>query len=399
MFSSVYDVYEVFQNFFGEAHTDLQLLPSDEDIFSRAMACESVTETTDESGERRLECNDSVINVLKRHYTNLRPFLLVWWPRVTVTNENDRSVEIQDLYAKVEINIEGRIPYESRGFKLCRTTFSEAQFNSGYMHSHVPRFINVPSYENPCLGSGPINNTILDLKNGYEETLWMLFCQELSLYVTVESLSGGPYFRMESIGSEVRLAGFGEYNDASHITAICHNHNRRSDEEMENLKGKIRRFSKYYLQNGHLCLSYKDEKFEVGMPYFDFMVDISNSFISFCNNNDRVEEVHTMYDDDILVKAIVSNGIFYRPGQNTPRDISQFEGTNMFPFKGEMKHLHIERETSREEVEITTLLHHDIAMFILKNVLKIINYRYKNEYTSKLRGSQTAPTYKTVAYL
>ena len=32
IFKDVYDVYEIFQNFFDEEHTDLQNIPDDEDI-------------------------------------------------------------------------------------------------------------------------------------------------------------------------------------------------------------------------------------------------------------------------------------------------------------------------------------------------------------------------------
>ena len=34
---------------------------------------------------------------------------------------------------------------------------------------------------------------------GFDETKWMLFCHELSLYVTVESLEGVPYNHLENV--------------------------------------------------------------------------------------------------------------------------------------------------------------------------------------------------------
>ena len=70
----VCDIYEVFKNFFGEPYVDIQ-----------AKADSS-------------------------YY-----LIYVWWPHVTVTNEYDQSVSIQDLYAKIEINNEGRIPFEFSG--------------------------------------------------------------------------------------------------------------------------------------------------------------------------------------------------------------------------------------------------------------------------------------------
>ena len=397
VFSHVFDVYEIFQNFFGERFTDLQEIPTDEDMADMLSALE-----IEPLEDGRYDIPGPKLRRVNATYSTLKPFILVWWPRVTVTNENDKSVQIQDLYAKVFLTIEGRIPYEYRGFKLNRTTFPENQFTSGYLHSHIPHFSGVPMFSDPCLGTGPINNTIMDLKNGYEETLWMLFCQELSLYVTVESLRGGPYFRMEQIGSEVRLSGFMDYNSSFQSFDSLSGFTTYTTASCAIFKDLLKTFTIYYLHNGHLALSYKDGRFIQGMPYFDFMVDISNCFIDFFNTYGDGESVSGLYSRGILTPAIAANNQFYSVRNRVPHDLSRYEGEPMFEFKGEMKHLHIEtgHEGSREEIR---LLHYKIAMFILYNLLKIINYRYKNEYNSKQLGDSSstavASTSQTVVYL
>ena len=403
IFNHVYDVYEIFQNFFEPQFVDLQEIPSDEDLME-------ILDTWEiESHDGKYEISPQRLGSIRRGYSSLKPFILVWWPRVTVTNENDRSVQIQDLYAKVEITLEGRIPYENRGFKLTRTTFSETQFASGYLHSHIPHFSGVPTFQNPCLGSGPINNTILDLKNGYEETVWMLFCQELALYVTVESLRGGPYFRMEQIGSEHKLYGYDGYdsngrdfNELSSFWRVS-SRNENNPQKEADFKKILKQFTIYYLEHGHLALSYKNERFVQGMPYFDYMIDISNSFVDFFNQYGHREDVPKLYERCFVVKALAANNMFYENRTSVSQhDFSEYEGQNILTFKGEQKNLHIEQE-SEVHTETTLLLNHKIAMFILHNVLKIINYRYRNEYNRKQLGSNSstgvAPTYQTVIYL
>lgn len=406
IFNHVYDVYEIFQNFFEPQFVDLQEIPTDEDL----IAALQTWDIEESEYEHTYEVSPQRLGSLRRSYSTLKPSILVYWPRVTVTNENDRSVQIQDLYAKVILTTEGRIPYECRGFKLNRTTFSEVQFASGYLHSHIPhiRDDQPPHFDNPCLGTGPINNTIMDLKNGYEETLWMLFCQELALYVTVESLRGGPYFRMEQIGSEHRLYGYDDYNgdgrdiaELGSFTGVSSYH-QTYPQKFAEFKEIVKHFTLYYLEHGHLSLNYKDGQFVQGMPYFDYMIDISNSFIDFFNQYGHREDVQSLYERKIIIKAMVSNSQFFENRAISHHDYTGLEGQDMFEFKGEMKHLHIEMEAEAHR-EVTLLLNHKIAMFILHNVLKIINYRYRNEHNNNAgTGSNTAviaPTYQTVVYL
>ena len=355
----VTDVYEIFQNFFGEQFVDLQ---------------------NDVGGKFAI---------------------LVWWPTVTVTNDNNKSVLIKDLYAKVGITSEGKIPYENRGFRLTRTTFSNAQWTSGYLHSHIPRFFHqeVPGFDNPCLGRGPINNTIMDLKNEYEEAVWMLFCQELSLYVTVESLAGGPYIKMEEIGASKELKRFRDFTEVNSIAEFKSAFNRRSFA----FDDMVKEFTLWYLQHGHLKFNYSQERFKCGQPYYDFMLDISNSFIEWFNLFGNRETLPSLYSSDMILKVKVAQGKFYKISTTDPINTSDVEGRPVLTFKGEIKTLHIEPPVFSNNEHITTILHHDMAMYILGRILRIINYRYCNEHNKLPESGSTqegtSSTYKTVFYL
>lgn len=390
IFQPVYDVYEVFQNFFGEEAVDLQNMPPDEYLLPNGVSMEELP-SYDISNEMLV----SLVDVQR----NVRPHILVYWPRVRVTNEHDKYIDIQDLYAKVTIDTEGCIPYECTGFELIRTTFPEDQFTSGYIHSHVPRFYDAQiHFQSPCLGRGPIRHTISDLKNNSEEALWMLFCQELSLYVTVESLAGGPYFRLEEVANLGRKLQ-SDYTLVENEVSIrflirdCVNHNY-------DLKWTVNEFLKYYLSDSNnLPICYKDKEFKCGLPYFDFMITISNAFIEWVNQNGDANMVSALYSADVLNSVFVSQGRFYTTKDLRTRNNILTETVNLLTFKGRDIPLRVISVHSTEEQSTVTLLNHNLAMFILHKILRTINYHYGNEYNNTGEESSITPTHQAVCYL
>lgn len=369
------DVYEIFQNFFGEANTDIQDIPSDDDI-KYWLSDRNIQENNE-----TYECNDTIIQRLKNNYKDIKPQIFVWWPTVVITNENNYSTIIKDLYAKIGITTDGLIPYENNGFLLGKATYSAAQFQSGYIHSHLPPFSysygEIPKFQRPCLGTGPINHTIMDLKNEYEDSLWMLFCQELSLYVTVESLRGGPYIRMESIGASKKLNDYGKFTEVKTLDNIFPY--RIPRDSVRELKNMILSFIPYYLKNGNLMISYHNERFDVGMSYYDFIIDISNSFIDYFNKNGESRLKQLLDESTMIVYSKISNGVFYDSSYSNTDMFESKRGTYLFDFKGSSVTLNIEPSIEEEDIPATILLNHKVAMYILDNILKTINYNYKNE--------------------
>lgn len=387
LYSNVNQVYQIFIDFYGEDRVDLQNVPSNEVMVNAVYAHTDIGNVPEDGSF--FELQDSDVTAMKCHMPH--PFIMVWWPTVTITNEHNKSVQIQDLYAKVELTLEGRIPYEGHGFLLNRTTFSEVQFESGYLHSHIPHFSGVPSFNRPCLGTGPINGTIMELKNSNDLPTWMMFCHELALYVTVESLTGVPYFKLETIGSSKVLPGFNEYDFKETDSYFI-----RDDDIRAQISAMLKDFIKYYLQHGHFTFNYINGSFEPGLPYYEYMIDVSNSFIEYFNLFGNIDLYRLLIEQSILTEAIVSNGKFYRTNARNSSNTLAFEGREMFKFKGVMRHLHIER-TQNSNTQNSTLLHHYPAMCILRNILKIINYRYDNN--KQRRGAAAPSAYQTVSYI
>ena len=393
VFSQVWQVYEVFQNFFGEDSVDLQNLPDDDYI--AALLEEKEIYPRDGSC---YEGDGYKFADVKRILSSVRPFILVYWPRVMVTNEHDKSILIQDLYAKIELDSNGRIPTENRGFLLNRATYPIEQWSYGYLHSHIHSIPkdDLAEFQEPCLGEGPIIATITslktDLSEGFDEIQWMLFCEELSRYVTVESLKGIPYRHLEDVHLSNLLSEYMDFDSSSFNSTIdAVNHiNRILSSNIPNALGD---FILYYLKHGHLSFNFQNGNFQIGMTHFDYIIDISNSFIDYFNSHytDR-NLVKEYFEYDIIRKVIVAGNKFFDPDTTIQvPDVSGYVGQKVCDFKGHEVKLNILSATEFIPQE-TIVLDHSLAIFILNNILKIINYHYRNEYNRKSVGESTAET-------
>lgn len=405
VFKNVYCVYDIFKDFFGERFVDLQFRDSCGSLSYKStflIPCtvsEEILSDTDLT-EREIE----EARILGDRWI---PSIYVWWPSVVVTNEYDKSIVIKDLYAKIDLNLDGKIPYEYEGFKLMRATYPYIQFKEGYAHSHLPRLnissVNdIVSWRNPCLGRGPIRNTILDLHNNCEEALWLLFCQELSLYVTVESVSGIPYFRLEELGTGTlsityNCSWINPVMSKSRYLATLYRVDSRQVGEL------LDEFIKYYIEHCNLSFSYKNDVYVLGTPIYDVIIDMSNLFVKWYNSLEvKPISKNRLFRSNILNELTVANRKFYQQRNNsTSFNTSDYEGMHLFNFKGASIDLHIERNTEDISEENTvTLLSIHIIEFIINSILKVINYRYENGYAKKLRGdTETSSTYKDVYYL
>lgn len=384
--SKVNDTYEVFKGFFGEPNVDIQAKRGDSLIITELEELLRLWHTQVTDNDNKYEVNDGILADLENHFENERYFIYVWWNSVTITNENDKSVDIQDLYAKVEIQINGRIPYENTGFLLNRSTYTEKQFLSGFLHSHI-HYIpknEFSKFQIPCLGTGPINNTIATLKNEYDVAEWMLFCQELSMYVTVESLAGVPWNYLEKIGKESLCDSYSRIYDFSNANNnLFMNNFSRQD---------LRNFIEYYLEHGHLSLSYVNGKFVSGMPYYEYIIDVSNAFIDFYNKNLKtVGSKRNMCSmSHLLNEVIIANGKFYSPHKTdiSRYDLERYNGKFVLNFKGKPVYTHIIHEKDEDDSNRATVLNNNVAMYILRNILRTINFKYRNEHYHKTRDSE-----------
>lgn len=358
IFSEVNKVYDIFKNFFTEERTDLQNLHTKEEFKHEIKECFNIEGDSFELSQIQLQN-------IKKHYENSLFSILVWWKEVKVTNEYGKFETIYDLYAEIQVTLQGNIPAENQGFKLCRTTFTVSQFNSGYIHSHVPARsgTSIVSFQTPCLGRGPIKNTIMSLKAFSDNYLWHMFCVEIDKYVTVESIEGVPYIKLETIharNKDTHYCYFTQYSI--------------SKEPM------LKDFMPYYLKKGDLKINYNGNEFAIDTPFWQLALDMSNCFIKYFNENGTVENCNTLYQSSTLLHRVISNGGIYYTDDIRRQDVlTQLSSSYILKFKQRMVKLKIiEVEVQRPSV---TLLNPTIINYIINSILKILNYRFKNERT------------------
>lgn len=385
----------IFNDFFGEDKVDMQgywsldkfkswmnieplstYIP-DGNIVSTNMNGRSMYKTwsiTDLPGDQV----EKVVNVLtnttvKERIGNAKfngIFILVHFPHVRVTNEHDRFVDINHLWAKVKVSYNGTL---NGGFTLNRSEYTLLHIRSHYMHSHIS---SIPTgdftqFQNPCTGRGPINGTISALNRDYDEDMWNMFCLELSKYVTVESVAGVPYNYLEKLGTndmEVGVDRFITYLSPNYYGSVI-------------TPDKFREFVRYFISSKKLKFNYVNGSYSIGMSLIEFIVLISNEFIKWYNDQFNKEELTAKFADlkrhSILRECIIDNGkIYYDRGRNNVNNYAQYIGKKVCVFKGREITVDITDIAEVRNENKSIILNTQTALYILNIILKVLNYRY-----------------------
>lgn len=297
-------------------------------------------------------------------------FILVHFPHVRVTNEHDRFVDINHLWAKVKVSYNGTL---NGGFTLNRSEYTLLHIRSHYMHSHIS---SIPTgdftqFQNPCTGKGPINGTISALNRDYDEDMWNMFCLELSKYVTVESVAGVPYNYLEKLGTNDMEVGVDRF-----ITYLSPNYY-----ESVITPDKLREFVRYFISSKKLKFNYVNGSYSIGMSLIEFIVLISNEFIKWYNDQFNKEELTAKFADlkrhNILRECIIDNGkIYYDRDRNNVNNYAQYIGKKVCVFKGREITVDITDIAEVKNENKSIILNTQTALYILNIILKVLNYRY-----------------------
>lgn len=297
-------------------------------------------------------------------------FILVHFPHVRVTNEHDRFVDINHLWAKVKVMYNGTL---NGGFTLNRSEYTLLHIISDYMHSHI-RSIPIndfTQFKNPCTGSGPINGTISVLNRDYDEDMWNMFCLELSKYVTVESVSGVPYHYLERLGTngmEIGVDRFITYLSPGYYGSVI-------------TPDKFKEFVRYFINSKKLKFNYVNGSYSIGMSLIEFIVLISNEFIKWYNDQFNKEELTAKFADlkrhGILRECIIDNGkIYYDRGRDNVNSYAWYIGKKVCIFKGKEITVDITDIVEVRNENKSIILDTQTALYILTTILKVLNYRY-----------------------
>lgn len=321
-------------------------------------------------------------DIFDRHVNYMKEFIgnrwfidipiIVHFPHVTIRNEYDRTVEVDNLWAKVPVTWEGK----GKGwFKMNRSEYDVVHMQSDYMHSHVSGIDFSFKFRSVCTGSGPINNTMSSLTVGFDEPIWQLFCLELERYMGTESLTGGPYRRMENIGAN----GSNMIDNFSMEQASYVSNNHFSMETSNE-------FLAYLLASNVLKFNYRNGSYGLAHTFADTVLTISNAFINWYNAKYRATcntpAIEDLRDDEVIKEVIIANGAIYDHNSNASRDYSQFVGRKVLTFKGQDVNLVI-NGLSNGVRNKSLILNVDIIRGYVWAILELLNCEYGNSKKAK----------------
>ena len=346
--SNVYEVKEILEEFFTEEKVDFQNLLSFEDF-------EAIV---GEKNNVPITLFDSIITVL------------IYYPEITVTNEYNKSTVIKDVYIKLKIDYSGKL---IDTFTINRATYNIKEYVSCYMHSHAPRLdqVNPTIFRTMCLGDGPIRRTIGNLQDSFNKDFWKLFCFELHKYLQVESISGGPYIRLENIGVtnspsyyNYSLAYLNDYNTDLFT------------------KEQLKEFCKYVINSKKLIFNYTNEQYDIGLNNINYIVLISNLFIEWINKDIIITQsfYNILISKGFLVKVKVSE---YDIQKIQSTHIPANNNVQICTFKNNSIYLNIIDDNSEQE-NYTLILNTIFLSYFTTQILKLINYGYTIDETIKI---------------
>lgn len=286
--------------------------------------------------------------------------LMIHWDRITIENEEGKTTEIKDLFC--ELRFLGK---NYKQMRFTRTTLNQFEWDSKYVHSHLPTLdrSNPVCFSKMCLGSGPINHTIYQLRQPYysEENLDMFFW-ELDKIVHVESLAGVPYIRMDSIHkaigdrADIDLSGYSGSDD-SNIKAFC----------------------KSFFSAVKIPLGFERGKYVLGCSKMEFALMVTNYWNKYkvvypkqaldMVHNGFIERQYILNNGCIYFKPTVSHNTNWRTLLVPP---ITFKGEE-YPFKV----LPVENDS----YEAVSLIDFSIVMYIQRLYLTLVNMKFcKNQY-------------------
>jgi hypothetical protein len=304
------DVYEVFKDYYGEDRVDLQ--------------------NTD---------------------------ILVHFPRVTVTNEHDESVEVTDLYIKTPVLLNGKM---NGVFTMTRGSYLMSHAYCDYMHSHayeIPR--ESYGFSRCCTGTGPIVRTMALLAEDADLDRWRLYCFELDKYTQVESETGVPYHHLNRISRS---------NFETQDLAL--QYNKVSTYGFNPNKEILKNFIPYLISKQVLKFSRHGDHYFIAHPFLEYLSILTTTFMEYDGSNN----VNYYLGKNFLIKGTFENGIFKNRVPRSRCYVYNPSGNIACRFKGEEVVVTVENDLIHADDSRDLIIDPRIANYLLYKILATLNY-------------------------
>ena len=291
--------------------------------------------------------------------------ILLHFPKRTITNEAGHSIDIFDLFVRIPISDDGSFCTK---FRYLRTSYTMAQLESGYLHSHCPGFgytsTGILNWEEVCTGSGPINDTMARMESqgqNMDPIVAGLFFWELDKIIGIESEVGGPYQHLDNVGKQESYVP--NYSDIARVA------NPLPKEFIESYLSTDR--FKVVFQNGGYCL---------GTSFLEWRVDFTDYLIHWANC------MQTFFHKNVpiaywLENVVIMNNREVEPLEQLSPDARRLiqnlgDEFRMVTFKGKDFCFKVTDSLDMTETKNVYLVRRNIATVTLYTFLQILNYRY-----------------------
>lgn len=288
--------------------------------------------------------------------------MIIYFPHKTVTcNETGQTHDVKDIYCKVRL-----LSNSSFDIYTGRATYSPAEMNSGYTHSHVsgistPNGVWLPT----CLGndSSPLNR--LRDASTRDDLDWINVFNEIDRFYEVESLRGVPYIRMENI------------TEQSYYTFPKDPMYQSSHDKLYKLDTQFSDFAYYVLgrikEDSHL-ISNIDGEFTINVSLYDFKLLLTNYIVDYLKMQESTlganyKDIEKQFKK-VLEKNILNKHGEYAPIGHRGRGLS-YNDTYLFTFKGR-RILRKVNMTDRERLYL--MPNKEFQTYVFLKILIMLNY-------------------------
>lgn len=288
--------------------------------------------------------------------------MIIYFPHKTVIcNETGQTHDVKDIYCKV-----GLLNNSSFSISTGRATYSIAEMNSGYTHSHVSG-ISTPGrvWLITCLGndSSPLNR--LRDASTRDDLDWINVFNEIDRFYEVESLRGVPYIRMENISEQ------GYYTSPKDPLY------QSSHDKLYKLDAQFSDFAYYVLgrikEDNHL-ISNIDGEFTINVSLYDFKLLLTNYIVDYLKMQESILGVNYK-DVEKQFKKVLEENVITKYGEYTSvghrgRGFS-YRDTYLFTFKGR-RILRKVNMTDRERFYL--MPNKEFQTYVFLKILIMLNY-------------------------
>lgn len=285
--------------------------------------------------------------------------VITFSPEITLTNDYGHTHVIKDVYVKVN--------FPEMSIYLTRTSYTQKEVNSSYVHSHVPKG-EFCAFNRFCTGTHdtPINVIITNIKTGHYNDFSLIiqsFIIEVERMIRIESNEGVPYISFDDIRDE----GYSQ-----NPMFIFPSQYRVDNIVNYRYINKVRAFIHYYINLGLDTFYFDGINWQLNCSDSEFITRVTKAAKSFPGTK-RVSS--------IFILASYSNGLYYEYVRNRDKTLPAYSAIR---FKGDYPKITVTRDNTKTvSYKNFTILKPGILNIIYNLLLELINSFYANKQQFK----------------